>query len=38
MIINNEKNNYESYLQLFSLCANMCSCNLIVITTNELME
>lgn len=25
------KNNYKQYLQLFSLCVNMCNCNLIVI-------
>ncbi len=32
------KNNYKQYLQLFSLCVNMCNCNLIVITTNGSME
>jgi hypothetical protein len=38
VILNNQKSNYEPYLQLFGLCGNMCSCNLMVITTNGLME
>ncbi len=38
VIFNNWKNNYEPYLQLSNLCDNMCSCNLMVIMTNGLME
>jgi hypothetical protein len=30
------KNNYKPYLQLFSLCGNMCSCNLVIITIDAI--
>jgi hypothetical protein len=36
VVFNQKKKNYETHLQLFNLCDNMCSCNLVVITTNGL--
>jgi hypothetical protein len=32
------KNYYKQHLQLFSLCVNMCNCNLMVITIDGSME
>jgi hypothetical protein len=38
VLCNHFLNNYEPYLQLSSLCGNVCSYNLVVITTNGLMR
>jgi hypothetical protein len=35
MVLNNLKNNYKPYLQLVTPCGNVCSCNLVDLTTNE---